>query len=216
VSVEDVSSARRDPYRLDELGWLQFERLASLVLEAEAGLRDLDWHDRAYRGRTALVEEPVVLAGAGVRLPGPVAVAVVWVRGSPHSSRLSEFVTHLLGLARDLGLRSTDHTLVITNLDEEAARKAFDEEPLLFRHVKAHAPSGPARELVRASGLTIVEHPHFTPERIRRFVSNRLDALVRGVQHQPWPPGTAAGWGGDVLGHHQRSDRGGGAGSRRG
>jgi hypothetical protein len=29
-------------YRLDQLGWLQFERLASLVLEAEAGLPDLD------------------------------------------------------------------------------------------------------------------------------------------------------------------------------
>ena len=45
--MEDVSSAHRDRYRLDELGWLQFERLASLVLEAEAGLRDLDWQDRA-------------------------------------------------------------------------------------------------------------------------------------------------------------------------
>jgi hypothetical protein len=78
----------------------------------------------------ARVEARVVLAGAGVQLPGPVAVAVVWVRGSPHSSRLSEFVTRLLGVARDLGVGATDHMLVITSLDEEAARRALDEQPL--------------------------------------------------------------------------------------
>ena len=128
--MDDGSSAHRDRYRLDELGWLQFERLASLVLEAEAGLRDLDWQDRAYRGRTAWVEARVVLAGAGFHLPGPVAVAVVWFHGSPHSSRLSEFVTRLLGVARDLGVGATDHMLVLTNLDEDAARRALDEQPL--------------------------------------------------------------------------------------
>lgn len=403
--MEVGSSERRGRYRLDELGWLQFERLAALVLEADAGLHDLDWRDRAYRGRVAWVEEAVAIAGAGVDVPGPVAVAVVWLRRSPHSSRLSEFAARLRGVAHDLGVRSQDHLLVITNLDEETARRALDEEPLvarervvvlgacelsesldrhavlrsampsvlglrdlaplisdkararssldveraqglarvfvptraygrargvlarhrfvvltgapemgktavaqmialaqltmgweahdctrpeqvweafdrersqmfvaddafgsteyrpdaaehwahelgrmlqamderhwliwtsrpaplrsglrrvqrergserfpapgevlvdasdldlaektliLFRHVKAHAPSGPARELVQASGLAIVEHPHFTPERIRRFVSHRLDALVRGVEHRPWPPGTAS------------------------
>ena len=30
---------------------------------------------------------------------------------------------------------------------------------------------------VRSAGLSIVEHPHFTPERIRRFVTDRLDEL---------------------------------------
>ncbi len=38
---------------------------------------------------------------------------------------------------------------------------------ILFRHAKDQSPSGPARELIRSAALTIVEHPHFTPERIR-------------------------------------------------
>jgi hypothetical protein len=48
---------------------------------------------------------------------------------------------------------------------------------ILFRHAKARGASSAARELVRLSALSIVEHPHFTPERIRRFVTDRLEAL---------------------------------------
>jgi hypothetical protein len=48
-------------YRLDELGWLQFERLCGLVLEREAGLSDLTWLGRGDRGRVALVDTNVVL-----------------------------------------------------------------------------------------------------------------------------------------------------------
>jgi hypothetical protein len=43
-------------YRLDELGWLQFERVCSLLLAAEAGLGDLSWIGHADTGRVALVE----------------------------------------------------------------------------------------------------------------------------------------------------------------
>jgi hypothetical protein len=35
-----------------------------------------------------------------------------------------------------------------------------------------------ARGLVRSAGVSIVEHPHFTPERIRRLVADRLDKLA--------------------------------------
>jgi hypothetical protein len=48
---------------------------------------------------------------------------------------------------------------------------------ILFRHAKARGASRPARGLVRSTALSIVEHPHFTPERIRRFVTDRLEAL---------------------------------------
>ena len=48
---------------------------------------------------------------------------------------------------------------------------------ILFRHAKARGASGAARALVRLAALSIVEHPHFTPERIRRFVTDRLEAL---------------------------------------
>jgi hypothetical protein len=48
---------------------------------------------------------------------------------------------------------------------------------ILFRHAKGQAPTGIARDAVRWLGVGIVEHPHFTPERIRRFVTGRLDEL---------------------------------------
>ena len=123
--MPDGSSLHRDRYRVDELGWLQFERLASLVLEAEAGLRDLAWRDRAHRGRTARVDGPVALAGSDVRLPGPVTVAVVWVRGS--GRRVSGWVTRLIVALGDLEQPEPRRLLVVTNLDDEMARRALDE-----------------------------------------------------------------------------------------
>ena len=132
VWVEDATPACGDRYLLDQLGWLQFERLAALILDAEAGLRDLDWLDRAYRGRTTRVEGPIVLSGAGVRLPGPVVVAVVWIHDAPsYSSRLSEFEKQMRGLARDLDLSSANHILVVTNLDDEGARRALCYQSLV-------------------------------------------------------------------------------------
>jgi hypothetical protein len=41
---------------LDELGSLQFERVCSLLLAADAGLSDLGWMGHADAGRVALVE----------------------------------------------------------------------------------------------------------------------------------------------------------------
>jgi hypothetical protein len=50
---------------------------------------------------------------------------------------------------------------------------------ILFRHAKAHDADEVARDVVRSAGVSIVEHSHFTPERIRRLVADRLDELVR-------------------------------------
>jgi hypothetical protein len=52
---------------------------------------------------------------------------------------------------------------------------------ILFRHAKARGASSAARALMRSAALLIVEHPHFTPERIRRFVTDRLETLPRIV-----------------------------------
>jgi hypothetical protein len=57
---------------------------------------------------------------------------------------------------------------------------------ILFRHAKARGASRAARRLVRSAALSIVEHPHFTPERIRRFVTDRLEALAQiAIQKGP-------------------------------
>jgi hypothetical protein len=52
-----------------------------------------------------------------------------------------------------------------------------DKTLILFRHAKNRDAHGYVRALVRSAGLSIVEHPHFTPERIRRFVTDRIDEL---------------------------------------
>lgn len=49
---------------------------------------------------------------------------------------------------------------------------------ILYRHAKAAGASGTAAaRLLRTHGETLVEDPHFTPERIRRFAARRLFAL---------------------------------------
>ena len=55
--------------------------------------------------------------------------------------------------------------------------KLSEKTLILFRHAKARNASLAARGLVRSAALSIVEHPHFTPERIRRFVTDRLESL---------------------------------------
>jgi conflict system STAND superfamily ATPase len=57
--------------------------------------------------------------------------------------------------------------------DLDVAEKAL----ILFRHGKAASLSPEALALVKVEGWAIVRHPHFTPERIRRFVAGRLPGL---------------------------------------
>jgi hypothetical protein len=65
------------------------------------------------------------------------------------------------------------HEVLVDATDLDLAEKTM----ILFRHAKARGASAQARRLLRSAAVTIVEHPHFTPERIRRFVSDRLDAV---------------------------------------
>jgi hypothetical protein len=61
----------------------------------------------------------------------------------------------------------------------DAAALGVDEKALiLFRHAKAAALPRPAVDLVRTHGWSIVSHRHFTPERMRRFVRERLVELA--------------------------------------
>jgi hypothetical protein len=52
---------------------------------------------------------------------------------------------------------------------------------ILYRHARAAGLDERRRRLVYAIGAEIVSHPHFTPERIRRFVGGRLRELPRDV-----------------------------------
>jgi Novel STAND NTPase 3 len=48
---------------------------------------------------------------------------------------------------------------------------------ILYRHARAAELSAAQRRLIYDHGAAIVAHPHFTPERIRRFVAGRLRSL---------------------------------------
>jgi hypothetical protein len=115
------------PYRLDELGWLQFERLSRLVLERMAGLAELTWLGRADRGQVALVDGDLVLAQPPVHLSGPFALAVVWVRDDPSAvHRLTHLCAGVLAVPAELGFWF-ERVLLVTNLDGRDARLALAE-----------------------------------------------------------------------------------------
>ncbi|HEX4109028.1 MAG TPA: hypothetical protein VHX88_12900 [Solirubrobacteraceae bacterium] len=62
----------------------------------------------------------------------------------------------------------------------DASDLALEEKALiLFRHAKDHGASAPARAALRREAVAIVEHPHFTPERIRRLIDTQIDLLGR-------------------------------------
>lgn len=139
-------SATAPPYRLDELGWLQFERLCELVLEREAGLTDLTWLGSADGARVAVVDRDVVLDPPAARLTGPFAVAVLWVRPGPSPANRLE---RLFAGARSINYELADppeRVLVLTNLDAREAEPALAQR---FGELTQHVVLG-AREFGRS------------------------------------------------------------------
>jgi hypothetical protein len=128
------------PYRLDELGWLQFDRLC-LLLMADTGLTDLHWRGQADTGRVAAVDDQVALRAHGVVLPGPVTVAIVWVRADTDlERRMSNFIDRVMRWPAEL----EDRVLVLTNLDGAQALEALQEEKFTERR---HVAVVGAREI---------------------------------------------------------------------
>ena len=63
-------------------------------------------------------------------------------------------------------------------IDVDAGHLDAGEKALiLFRHARSASLPDAAVRLVRAHGWRVVSHPHFTPERIRRFVAGPLREL---------------------------------------
>lgn len=63
----------------------------------------------------------------------------------------------------------------------DAAQLSRTEKALmLYRHAKAAGLESPAKDLVRQEAEPLIENPHFTPERVRRFVNEALPSLARG------------------------------------
>jgi hypothetical protein len=65
---------------LQDLGWLQFERLCALLLEAECGIPPSAWEGSADRERTVVSTAPVAFGGRTYE--PPVTVSCAWLRGN--------------------------------------------------------------------------------------------------------------------------------------
>src|SRR5689334_20022969 len=122
-----------------------------MVLAEEAGVRDLTWLGRADRGRVAMVDDGVTLERAGIRLPGPLGIAVVWVRPSlAPAERLTHLFAGCWSVRSELGFWF-DRVLVLSNLDDPDATEALTRH---FVDVEQFAVIGPA-EL----GESLDRHP---------------------------------------------------------
>src|SRR6185437_14094021 len=96
-----------------------------MVLAEEAEVRDVTWHGRADRGRVAMLDDGVTLEQTGVRLPGPLGVAVVWIRPSlARAERLTHLFAGCWSVRSELGFWF-DRVLVLTNLDAPGAKEAL-------------------------------------------------------------------------------------------
>jgi hypothetical protein len=85
---------------LEELGWLQFERLCELVLEADAGVDPTRWEGSADRCREVVVEDEVHLNGR--TLAPPVLIRCQWYRQDPVESPPSKFKSVVMFANRPL------------------------------------------------------------------------------------------------------------------
>jgi hypothetical protein len=116
--MSDSGSGSRSPYRLDELGWLQFDRLCGLLLEAETGLSDLRWLGESDTWCSATVQEPIVIGSRQTQLSGPVTVAGFWIPDdAPAGARVSELAGRLATMLGEVDSSISDQVLVLTNLD---------------------------------------------------------------------------------------------------
>jgi hypothetical protein len=106
---EAADPDRAGRYRLDELGWLEFERLAHELLAQDPALADASWLGRADEGRVAVIAGDAAVPRIG-RIAGPLLVVVAW---SPAAGRepLNERVRDA---ARDAGAVPRA-ALVVTN-----------------------------------------------------------------------------------------------------
>jgi hypothetical protein len=123
-----ISLVDPSPYRFSELGWLQFERLCELVVEA-ARPGELEWIGRADRGRIAQLKPGGRLAVGEVSVAGPMTIVVVWTRAWGDPARGRVLASQLRGLATEFGLVVGDRLVVMSNLTRDEAGDALDALP---------------------------------------------------------------------------------------
>ena len=67
----------------------------------------------------------------------------------------------------------------------DASQLTIEEKALiLYRHAKAASLSERKKQVLKRNARAIVANPHFTPERARRFVQDRLDSVLKATKGQ--------------------------------
>jgi hypothetical protein len=109
-----------ESYRLGELGWLDFERLAHHVLARDRGLADARWLGRADEGRVAVVAGGAALPEVGT-VAGPLLIVVAW---SP-AARRQPLIARVRDAAREAGVAPRAALIVTNALKDEHWRDAL-------------------------------------------------------------------------------------------
>ncbi|MEA2468001.1 MAG: hypothetical protein QOJ57_2127, partial [Thermoleophilaceae bacterium] len=114
-------------YRLDELGWLQFQELCAAVVEQDTGRGEASWRGTADARRDALVPD-----GLPGRLKGPTLASVIWLRHQiPPERRRAACLGLLDGVRDGFQARARDGTRPASLLLMANAADLLDDEMLL-------------------------------------------------------------------------------------
>jgi hypothetical protein len=139
-----LTSEPRADYRLDDVGWVQFERLCDELVQLYVGTRQSEWTGRADRSRSMVVDGPLELGEQ--RFEGPTLVASCWVRpvASRKLTRRETLDRVVSGLFAELPDRARG-MVVLTNVEggedsvvtlgPRALGAILDAEPTLRRRV---------------------------------------------------------------------------------
>src|SRR4051812_15095127 len=130
---------------LGDLGWLQFQQLCALALQAEAGLHPAEWEGAADRSRPLVSVEPLRFAGR--TLQPPVLVRCAWLRGDADERRIrlgpldgpAARLTFVNAAPEELGPLPSEHVVI----GERELLAAIDRHPEVRLGLPSRAPPRP-------------------------------------------------------------------------
>jgi hypothetical protein len=162
---------------LRDLGWLQFERLCALLLEAESGILEAQWEGSADRERVLVSDEPVRFAGR--TLEPPVTVRCVWTRGNA-AERVAQAEGSALTFVN--GEIEADHVV-----GEAELLEAIDRHPEVRLRLPsalalrpAPAPNGSTLDIAAATALAEVFVPTLAYDRALTTLRRHHFAVLTG------------------------------------
>ncbi|HLG14892.1 MAG TPA: hypothetical protein VJH03_10385 [Blastocatellia bacterium] len=137
VRVQLVSPMIR--YKLDELGWYQFEKLVQAVLKAELGLSIESWGGHSDRGRDSYSKGPLPFPNKEEPSEGPFVFQAKFVQGANAAGARSETALLRAVYSEERGItekllvhrwRSVRHYVLLTNAPLGSSLRTSIEEHL--------------------------------------------------------------------------------------